>query len=70
MVTRLHVDDEDAAEQLAAAIDARGHEVAVVRERFAGEDDDEAIEYVVCTTAGVAELDGLVGDEVFVEADG
>ena len=43
-ITRIHLDDEDRATALAEAIDARGHEVAVVRERFAGEDDDEAVE--------------------------
>lgn len=69
MVTRIHVDEESTAQQLAEAIDARGHEVAVIKERFAGEDDGEAVVYVVCTPAGEDVLADLVDEDVFVEVD-
>lgn len=69
MVTRVHLDDEDAAEALARALDERGHEVVVVRERFAGDDDDEAISYVVCTPADEGALADLVDEDAFVEYD-
>ncbi|MGA4507219.1 hypothetical protein ACQB6R_05845 [Propionibacteriaceae bacterium G1746] len=68
-VTRIHLDDEDRANELAQAIDALGHEVAVIKERFAGEDDDEAISWVVCTPATRDVLADLVDEDVFVESD-
>jgi alkanesulfonate monooxygenase SsuD/methylene tetrahydromethanopterin reductase-like flavin-dependent oxidoreductase (luciferase family) len=68
-VTRIHLDDEDAAARLAERIDALGFEVAVIAERFAGEDDDEAMEYVVCTPAARADLGGLVREDWFVTTD-
>ena len=69
MVTRIHLDDESDANELAAAIDARGHEVAIIKERFHGEDDGEAIQYVVCTPATRDVLADLVDEDVFVETD-
>lgn len=69
MVSRIHFEDEDEATRAAQAIDAAGHEVAVVKERFAGEDDDEEVDYVVATPATPDQLRPLVGDEVFVESD-
>ena len=69
MITRIHLEDESDADALASAIDAAGHEVAVVKERFAGEDDDEAIEFVVCTPAAPATLGGLVPEGAFVTHD-
>ena len=68
-ITRIHLDDEDEAQALAEAIDARGFEVAVIGERFAGEDDDEALEYVVCTPATREELGDLIGPDHFVTTD-
>lgn len=68
-ITRIHLDDEDEASALAAAIDALGFDVAVIGERFAGEDDDEAIEYVVHTPATPEELGDLIGDDHFVTTD-
>lgn len=67
MIARIHCDDETDAKALAEAIDARGHEVAIIKERFAGEDDGEAISYVVCTPATKDALADLVGEDVFVE---
>lgn len=69
MVTRVHLEDEDAAQALAEELDRRGHEVAIVKERFAGEDDDEALEFVVCTTAPEGALVDLVDEDAFVEVD-
>ncbi|MGJ6979471.1 hypothetical protein ACSDQ9_02910 [Aestuariimicrobium soli] len=68
-ITRIHLEDETAAAELAERIDALGFEVAVIGERFAGEDDDEAIEYVVCTPATPADLGDLVDDDWFVTTD-
>lgn len=69
MVTRVYFEDEDRAQALAAALDGRGLEVAVIQERFAGEDDDEAIEYVVCTPETRDVLADLVDEDVFVAED-
>lgn len=64
MVTRIHFEDEGEANEFASKVDDLGHEVAVINERFAGEDDDEAVEYVVCTPASRAELFEAFGDEL------
>ncbi|MGA4668631.1 hypothetical protein ACPCG0_02330 [Propionibacteriaceae bacterium Y1923] len=69
MVTRVHFDDESEATALAQALDALGHEVAVILERFAGEDDDEAVDWVVYTPADADVLAELVDEDVFVESD-
>ena len=69
MITRIHLDDEDEATALASAIDERGYEVVVIAERFAGEDDDEAIEYVVHVNGGAESVAGLVAEDVFVTTD-
>lgn len=69
MVSRMHFEDEDEAIKAAEAIDAAGHEVALVKERFAGEDDDEDIDFVVATPATVDQVKALVGEDVFVEVD-
>ncbi|MGO4955758.1 hypothetical protein ACTQ49_00545 [Luteococcus sp. Sow4_B9] len=65
----MHFEDEDEAIKAAEAIDAAGHEVALVKERFAGEDDDEDIDFVVATPATVDQVKALVGEDVFVEVD-
>ncbi|MEL4506062.1 hypothetical protein AAEX63_14655 [Luteococcus sp. H138] len=69
MVSRMHFDDEDEAIKAAEAIDAAGHEVALIKERFAGEDDDEAVDYVVATPADPDALRPLVGEDTFIETD-
>jgi len=73
MVTRIHLEDADRADEAAEALFAAGYEVAVVRERFAGEDDDEAVDYVVATPAtkqeALAALGELAGDDLFVSED-
>lgn len=69
MVSRMHFDDEDEAVKAAEAIDQAGHEVALIKERFAGEDDDEAVDYVVATPATPEELKPLVGEDTFIETD-
>lgn len=66
-VLRISFNEADEAESSAEMIAAAGYEVAVVKERFAGEDDDEAIVYVVATTAPLDQIrEYLVGD-YFVE---
>ena len=62
MVTRIHVDDADLADEAAEALFSAGHEVAIIRERFAGEDDDEAVEYVVATPATKQEVVDALGE--------
>ena len=72
MVTRLHFDDATLADEAAEALFAAGHEVAVVRERFAGEDDDEAVDYVVATPASVEQTRAAIGDlaeNLFISED-
>ncbi|MDA8439059.1 MAG: hypothetical protein M0Z51_09405 [Propionibacterium sp.] len=72
MVTRIHFDDAERADEAAESLFSAGHEVAVVRERFAGEDDDEDVEYVVATPASVEDARaalGDLGDGVFVTED-
>lgn len=69
MIARIHLDDEVEATALAEALDGRGHEVAIIKERFAGEDDGEAVSFVVCTPADQNVLADLVGEDVFVEYD-
>lgn len=72
MVSRIHFDDEQRAVAAADALDDAGLEVALIQERFAGEDDDEALDYVVATPeeAGrVRELLKDLLDDEFVEQD-
>ena len=69
MIARIHLDDQAEATTLAETLDALGHEVAIIKERFAGEDDGEAITFVVCTPADQDVLADLVGEDVFVEYD-
>lgn len=69
MVSRMHFDDEAQAVEAAEKIDAAGYEVAIVQERFAGEDDDEAVEYVVASPATPEMLVQVVGDDVFITSD-
>lgn len=72
MVTRIHFEDADAADQAAEQLFEAGHEVAIVRERFAGEDDDEAIEHVVATTASEQQARDTLGDlpaDTFIAED-
>ncbi len=67
MVIRIHVEDEKAAQAAAEALAEQQHEVALLRERFAGEDDDEAVELVVATTAPRAEVARLFPDAFITE---
>ncbi len=72
MVTRIHFHDAERADEAAEALFAAGYEVAVVRERFAGEDDDEDLDHVVATPVSAEEAGavlGDLGDEVFVTED-
>lgn len=72
MVSRIHFDDEQRAVAAADALDDAGLEVALIQERFAGEDDDEALDYVVATPEGAARVRELLADlldEEFVEED-
>lgn len=70
MVTRVHVDDGEDADALAEVLYNAGYDVAVVKERFDGEDDE--IDYVVATPATVEQVRAAAPDldpELFVEAD-
>lgn len=72
MVTRIHFEDADDADRAAEQLFAAGHEVAIVRERFAGEDDDEAIDHVVATTASGQEARAALPDlpaDTFIAED-
>ncbi|GAA1396877.1 hypothetical protein [Luteococcus peritonei] len=69
MVSRIHFDDEQEAIEAAELLDGAGHEVALIKERFAGEDDDEEIDFVVATPATADEVRALVGEDSFVETD-
>lgn len=52
--------DADAAEQIAGRLHADGYSATVIRERFAGEDDDEDHAWVVVTDAPSVALDLLL----------
>jgi hypothetical protein len=69
VTTRIYLSDSDQATALAEAIDDLGYEVAVITERFAGDDDDEAIEHVVYTPATIEQLGALIPADAFVESD-
>ncbi|HET9127379.1 MAG TPA: hypothetical protein VHO26_08735 [Propionibacteriaceae bacterium] len=72
MVTRIHFDDAEGADEAAETLYAAGYEVAIVRERFAGEDDDEDIDYVVATPASKQEAMEALGDvteELFISEE-
>ncbi len=69
MITRAYFSDPDPAQSLQEALTALGHEAEVVAERFAGEDDDEAIEYAVCTDAPSATVTRLVDPDTFIVED-
>lgn len=68
-ITRLHFESEDDANATAEALAAAELEVALVKERFAGEDDDEAISFVVATPASQEQVAGLVVGEYYLESD-
>lgn len=68
-VTRIHTDGEERATDLARRIDERGLDVAVIAERFAGEDDGEAVEFVVHVRADRSAVDDLVAEGEFVTVD-
>ncbi|MGL5405672.1 MAG: hypothetical protein ACRDAX_02600 [Propionibacteriaceae bacterium] len=71
MTTRIHFDSEDAAVEAAEILDDNEYEVAVIKERFAGEDDDEEIVWVVATTADEVSVREFLDldDEAWVEVD-
>ena len=52
--------EDDAARAVAEALDDRGFDVRLARERFAGEDDDEDHPWVVVTDAPAALVEGLL----------
>lgn len=66
-VLRLSFDEPDDAAATAEAIADAGHEVALIKERFAGEDDDEAIIHVVATPASLDEVRALIVGDYFVD---
>ena len=66
-ILRLSFAVEDEASASAAAIAEAGHEVAVVKERFAGEDDDEEVVFVVATPAPLDRVEKLLCGDYFVE---
>ena len=60
MTTRAMFWDDDAARAVAAALEDRGLDAEVVRERFAGEDDDDDHPWVVLTDAPATLVETLV----------
>jgi 8-oxo-dGTP diphosphatase len=67
--------EDEAARAVADALDDRGFDARVARERFAGEDDDEDHPWVVLTDAPAAlvealleEYDGWLDDAAPVDA--
>ena len=60
MTTRAMFWDDDAARAVAAALEDRGLDAEVVRERFAGEDDDEDHPWVVLTDAPALLVESLL----------
>lgn len=66
-ILRLSFTEEDEANASAAAIAEAGYEVAVVKERFAGEDDDEEVVFVVATPARLDRVEKLLSGDYFVE---
>jgi hypothetical protein len=65
---RVTFHDPDEAEALAEALLTGGYDAGVVRERFAGEDDDEEVVHVVHTDAPPEEVAELVeGHDAWLE---
>lgn len=71
MVTRVYFDDPEPADEAAHVLYEAGHEVAVIKERFAGEDDDEDVSYVLATPAPEETVRTLLtlDDDAWVETD-
>lgn len=61
MITRVHFEDAAQARDAAARLAASDLEVALVEERSAGDDDGEAIVYVVATPAGLTDAAEVIG---------
>ena len=62
MAVRVTFHEADPAESLVETLTVAGYDAGVSRERFAGEDDGEAIVHVVHTDAPVAEVEELIGE--------
>lgn len=59
-ISRVHFDDPADADAAAQVIADAGHEVAVVKELFDGEDDDEDAVYIVATPAPASDVVALL----------
>lgn len=64
--TVISFDDESEAEETAEALRSVGHYVETGRERFLGENDDEAVVFLVLTDARPSQARGHVVGEGFV----
>ena len=62
MAVRVTFHEADPAESLVETLTVAGYDAGVSRERFAGEDDGEAIVHVVHTDAPVAAVEELIGE--------
>lgn len=62
MALRICCDEADEAQELFDALATSGYAAEVTRERFAGEDDDEAILHVVSTDAPAELVGELIED--------
>lgn len=71
MVTRVHFEEETDAADAADVLYDAGQEVAVIKERFAGEDDDEEIVFVLATPCDEAKVRELLDldEDAWVESD-
>lgn len=68
MAVRVSCVEQEQAEELVRALLTAGFDAGVMRERFAGEDDDEAVVYVVHTDAPAESVEDLVaGTDASVE---
>lgn len=61
MSLRVSCTEQQDAEELVRTLLTAGFDAGVTRERFAGEDDDEAVVYVVHTDAPAESVEEFVG---------
>lgn len=66
-ILRVSFTAEEDANSTATKIAEAGYEVAVVKERFAGEDDDEEVVFVVATPARLEQVADCLSGDYFVE---
>jgi 8-oxo-dGTP diphosphatase len=65
---RVTFHEQHEADSLVQTLTLAGYDAGVSRERFAGDDDDEAVAHVVHTDAPADEVEELLGDsDAFVE---